>query len=437
MDATGIYVHIPFCHHRCTYCDFNIYAGMRSLYERYARAVAKEILAIRRRSRTAPDAGRRSPANTQLLRPSVGSGEQVGDLLPSTGALHAPTIYFGGGTPSLMPVEHIRLILDAIRSTFDVLPDAEVTLEANPRTDDAGYFARLRELGVNRISLGMQSAIERDLRLFRRGHTFDDVARTVHIARSTGFDNLNLDLIYGIPGQSLGDWRATLEAALSLGPEHISAYCLQVEDGTTLKKWIAQGKLPAPDDDLAADMFNLAEAMLEDAGFIHYEISNWARGISDLRLRIADFQDPHSEIRNPKWARHNLTYWLNEPYLGFGCGAHSWFGGRRFGKVRHPREYLARIEAEQGAEVEVEAISRELEMGETMMVGLRLLEEGVTFERFAARFGADLRDVYRRELERSLRMGLIEVDAEHVRLSRQGRLVGNRVFGEFLPTSSS
>ncbi|HEY4689965.1 MAG TPA: radical SAM family heme chaperone HemW [Anaerolineae bacterium] len=393
MSAVGVYVHLPFCHHRCTYCDFNIYAGMRSLYERYARAVARDI-----------------------------------DAAPR--GLRAPTIYFGGGTPSLMPIEHIARILDAIHAAFDVSPDAEVALEANPRTEDDGYFDRLRALGVNRVSLGMQSALDRDLHLFRRGHTFDDVARTVHLSRTAGFDNVNLDLIYGIPGQSPDDWRTTLEAALSLDPEHISAYCLQAEEGTTLKKWIAQGKVSAPDDDLAADMFELAEEMLEDAGFVHYEISNWARAD-----RSADFSPrAQAEAGTPHFvSAHNLIYWRNDPYLGFGCGAHSWFEGRRFAKVRHPRDYIAAIEAGRGVEADVESIGRELEIGETMMVGLRLLEEGVTFERFAARFGVDLRQVYRDVIERSSRMNLIVLDAERIRLSQQGRLVGNRVFREFLP----
>jgi len=375
--SLGIYIHIPFCRHRCTYCDFNIYAGMRSLWERYAQAVAKEIGS--------------TPAG-----------------------LRARTIYFGGGTPSLVPVEHIGWLLEAIRATFEVAPDVEITLEANPRAEDDGYFQRLRALGVNRISLGMQSAHAHELHLFRRGHTFDDVVRTFQLVRASGFDNVNLDLIYGVPGQSLDEWRRTMESALALGPEHVSAYGLQVEDGTTLKKWIAQGKLSPPDDDLAADMYNLAEAMLEQAGFAHYEISNWARHES-------------------RAAQHNLIYWRNEPYLGFGCGAHSWFGGRRFAGLRHPREYVQAIEAGQGAGVEVEPIGRRLEMGETMMVGLRLLEEGVPFERFATRFGVDLRDVYRAEIERLLKRALIEVDAERVRLSREGRLVANRAFGEFLP----
>jgi len=376
---------------------------MRALYDRYARAVAKEIAA----------------------------GSSFGD-----DSYRTATIYFGGGTPSLLPVEQLALILAAIRARFDVPPDAEITLEANPRPADDGYFAQLRELGVNRLSLGMQSAHERDLHLFRRGHTFAEVARTLGLARSAGFDNLNLDLIYGIPNQSLADWRATLEAALSLGPEHISAYGLQVEDGTTLKKWIGQGKVPLPDDDLAADMFELAEATLEAAGFVHYEISNWAKPIAECGMQIAEVKNPHSDIRHPKWSRHNLVYWRNDPYLGFGCGAHSWYGGRRYSNVRHPRAYIQAIEAGPGSEIESEVIRSELEMGETMMVGLRLLEEGVTFERFQSRFEIDLRKVYRKELERLSRLGLIEVDAERVRLSQPGRLVGNRVFREFLPAAN-
>jgi oxygen-independent coproporphyrinogen-3 oxidase len=387
----GVYIHIPFCHHRCTYCDFNIVAGMRSLYERYARAVAKEI-----------------------SWPSLNPPRETGGMQGG-----AATIYFGGGTPSLMPVEHIALILDAIRTRFDVAPDTEITLEANPRSEDDGYFARLRALGVNRLSLGMQSASERDLHLFRRGHTFDDVARTVRLARSAGFDNLNLDLIYGIPDQSHEDWRMTLDAALALAPDHISAYSLQVEDGTTLKKWIAQGKVSAPDDDLAADMFNIVETTLEQSDFVHYEISNWAKQRSAL-----------SGQRSA--SRHNLIYWHNEPYLGFGCGAHSWLDGRRFSNVKHPREYIARIEAGRGVEAESEAISHELEMGETMMVGLRLLEEGMAFDRFASRFGVDLREVYVREINRLVKLGLLEVKPDRVRLTRSGRLVGNRVFREFV-----
>jgi oxygen-independent coproporphyrinogen-3 oxidase len=395
--AVGIYVHIPFCHHRCTYCDFNIYAGMRSLHERYARAVASEIAV---RSSSVPPAALRGSSRDDSYR--------------------AATIYFGGGTPSLFPREHIALILDAIRGRFAVDPDAEISFEANPRPVDDGFFAELRALGVNRLSLGMQSAVERDLHLFRRGHTFDDVAQTVRIARAAGFDNLNLDLIYGIPGQSLDDWRVTLQAALSLAPEHLSAYSLQVEEGTTLKKWIAQGKLPRPDDDLAADMFDLAEEMLAEAGFAHYEISNWARAT------------PGSNFQ-PLVARHNLIYWRNQVYLGFGCGAHACLGGRRFANVRHPRAYVEAIEAGHGVEAESEWISRELEMGETMMLGLRLLLEGVAFDRFALRFGADLREVYRREIERLSRQGLIELTTDRLRLSRRGRLIGNQVFGAFLP----
>ena len=428
-DCVGVYIHIPFCHHRCTYCDFNIYAGMRSLRERYVTAVVKDV--------TSAPAG-----------------------------LPVPTIYFGGGTPSLLPAEQIARILDAIRAQFDVAPDAEITLEANPRAADDGYFDALRALGVNRVSLGMQSALERDLHLFRRGHTFGDVVQTVRLVRSAGFENLNLDLIYGIPGQSFGDWKLTLEAALALAPDHVSAYGLQVEDGTTLKKWIVQGKVPSPDDDLAADMYNLVGDVLQEAGFAHYEISNWARqdpnpkfksqtskdqtskdqtpnpklqtsrprsGQSNFQPPTSNLQSPISNYQSPRYAsRHNLIYWRNEPYLGFGCGAHSWFGGRRFSKVRHPRAYVDAIEAGQGAEAESEPISRRLEMGETMMLGLRLLEEGVRFDQFSSRFGVDMYDVYREKIERLAEMGLVEVDARRLRLSRQGRLVGNRVFVAFL-----
>jgi len=373
---------------------------MRAMYEPYAQAVAKEVKA---------------------------SGQRAATTIS--------TVYFGGGTPSMLPIGNIALILDAVRSNFDLAPDAEITLEANPRTIDDGYFEGLRVLGVNRISLGMQSAHEDELHLFRRGHSFDDVVRTFELVRAVGFDNLNLDLIYGIPEQSIEAWCASLQAALALKPDHLSAYSLQVEERTTLHKWVRQGKVAAPDDDLAADMFELAEEMLDDAGFVHYEISNWAKRelrIEHEELRMKNAESRIENVECGKASRHNLIYWRNEAYLGMGCGAHSWFGGRRFWNIRHPREYVRELNDGRSVEEGDEQISRKLEMGETMMLGLRLLQEGVTFDRFASRFDVDMREVYTREIDHLTKSGLIELDDARIRLSRQGRLLGNRAFGEFL-----
>lgn len=393
VDAPhSVYIHVPFCHHRCAYCDFNIYANQAALHEAYVQAVAEEIAATASR----------------------------------VGRARVPTIYFGGGTPSLLPAELIGGLLTAMRTFFEVDDAAEITLEANPATLDASskmqnagdrvYFERLRTLGVNRLSLGVQSSHDDELHLLRRGHTFDDAVATYQAAREAGFENINLDLIYGLPDQSLARWRTTLQRVIDLKPEHISAYSLQVEDGTALFNWVRDGKVPEPQDEVVAEMYEVSQAMLAEAGFEHYEISNWARkGQSDYR------------------SRHNLVYWRNEPYFGFGCGAHSSHAGQRYWNVLKPRDYIAAIETRGEAVAERETIERSLEIGETMMLGLRLIDEGIDRARFADRVGVELTDVYGSVIARLVNQGLIENWPERIRLTARGRLLGNRVFAEFLP----
>jgi len=393
----GLYIHIPFCRFKCSYCDFNAYAGMRSLYESYTHALKSQISNLQ------------SPMSDLKL--------QTSDLRPPTSELVAGTIYFGGGTPSLLPLPLLAEILAACRHAFSVPHDAEISLEANPGTVDAAYLNRLRALGVNRLSLGVQSSHQAELDFLKRGHSFQDAIEAVHLARAAGFDNLNIDLIYGIPRQTMGMWQETVDRTLELAPDHISMYCLTVEERTTLALWVRRGKAPLPDDDLAADMVLWADERLPSNGLARYEISNWARGM--------DFQ-----------CRHNLVYWRNAPYLGFGAGAHSSFDGRRFWNINHPREYVRRIEEGQSAVADFEVIGRELEMGETMMLGLRLTE-GVTFSRFEQRFGVAMNEVYAQELEELGEQGLIEVDAAGVRLTRRGWLLGNRVFAAFLPGTTT
>jgi oxygen-independent coproporphyrinogen-3 oxidase len=384
----GLYIHIPFCRFKCSYCDFNAYAGMRSLYEPYAHALKSQI------------------SNTKY---------QAANFRPPISELVAETIYFGGGTPSLLPLPLLAAILVACHDTFLVPGDAEISLEVNPGTVDAAYLNGLRALGVNRLSLGVQSAHQAELDFLKRGHSFQDAIEAVHLARAAGFDNLNVDLIYGIPRQTMAMWQETVDRTLELAPDHVSMYCLTVEDRTTLALWVRRGKSPLPDDDLAADMVLWADERLAADGPTRYEISNWARSIN--------FR-----------CRHNLVYWRNAPYLGFGAGAHSSFDGRRFWNVEHPREYVRRIEMGQSAVADFEIIGRELEMGETMMLGLRLTE-GVTFSRFEQRFGVAMTEVYARELRELGEQGLIEVDTIGVRLTRRGWLLGNRVFAAFLPAT--
>ncbi|HEY77047.1 MAG TPA: radical SAM family heme chaperone HemW [Thermoflexia bacterium] len=388
---SAIYVHIPFCLRRCTYCAFNTYAGLAHLIPGYVDA----------------------------LRAEMGQAPRV----------RAHTLYFGGGTPSLLHPEQVGLLVEAVRHHFSLPDDAEISLEANPGTVDLDSLRGLRAAGVSRLSLGVQSAHDDELRLLGRLHTWDQAIEAFHTARRAGFTNINLDFIYGLPGQTLDRWRRTLEAALDLLPEHLSLYALSVEEGTPLERAIATGRLPAPDPDLAAEMYELAEGMLEKAGYAHYEISNWAR-------RPVGAPPPsgrrRSEEVSPSACRHNLTYWRNEPYLGFGAGAASWWAGRRWTNTSHPAEYIARVNRGESPIDEIETIPPRLEMGETMMMGLRLME-GVSDDRFRQRFGVGLADVYGSELTEMQRLGLLIWDGATARLTRRGRLLGNQVFQRFLP----
>ncbi len=421
----AVYLHIPFCHHRCSYCDFNIYAGMKSLYAPYVEAIAEEIAVTASR----------------------------------VGRVRVPSIYFGGGTPSLLPAELIGGLLTAVRTFFDVDDKAEVTLEVNPTTGSRQwsvvsdqYFEQLRSLSVNRLSLGVQSSHEDELHLLRRGHSFADAVATYEAIRRAGFDNVNLDLIYGLPDQPIAKWRATLERVIALRPDHLSAYSLQIEPRTAMLRWVQNGRVSEPQEDDVAAMYELTQAVLEQAGFEHYEISNWSRSstASSTPLRIAQGRSESAHAVSPlkagrrawrnaglySYSRHNLVYWRNEPYFGFGCGAHSSFAGKRYSNVLHPREYIERVQQKGEAVVEVEEIDRALEMGETLMLGLRLIAEGVERSRFQDRFGVELNQVYGATIARLIEQGLLESDEERIRLTARGRLLGNRVFAEFLPNEA-
>jgi oxygen-independent coproporphyrinogen III oxidase len=399
-NQIAIYIHIPFCHHRCSYCDFNIYAGMKSLYAPYVEAIAEEIAVTAAR----------------------------------VGRVRVPSIYFGGGTPSLLPAELIGGLLTTVRTFFDVDDEAEVTLEVNPTADDkrqtkesARYFEHLRSLGINRLSLGVQSSHEDELQLLRRGHSFADAVTTYEAARRASFENVNLDLIYGLPDQPFERWRTTLERVIALRPDHISAYSLQIEPRTAMLRWVQNGRVPEPDEDDVATMYELTHEMLAQAGFEHYEISNWAHALRERSE--AKSKNAGSLFRSS----HNLVYWRNEPYFGFGCGAHSSFEGKRYSNVLHPREYIEHVQQKGEAIVEVEEIDRALEMGETLMLGLRLIEEGVERLRFKDRFAVELDEVYGAPIEQLIAQGLLESDSARIRLTARGRLLGNRVFAEFLP----
>jgi oxygen-independent coproporphyrinogen-3 oxidase len=356
------------------------------------------------------------------------------------------TIYFGGGTPSLLPCDLLAELLCSLTCRFHVLDDTEVSLEANPGTIDTDELHSLRRMGVNRLSLGVQSTHAHELGLLGRIHTWPQAVETVKTARDAGFDNLNLDFIFSLPGQTLFQWNETLEAALRMRPDHLSLYGLTLEKGTLLERRCANRELPEPDEDAAAEMYSLAEETLAQAGFFHYEISNWARADLDARRPALGSgftswwpQSPafhaqaamKSEEISPWVCRHNLTYWRNEPWLGIGAGAHSWLNGQRWSNVSHPLDYIESLKQGCAPVDEIETIERCLEMGETMMLGLRLAE-GVNETRFHARFGATLGSTFGKELSQLQDMGLLEWDGLGARLTPRGRLLGNQVFMQFV-----
>jgi oxygen-independent coproporphyrinogen III oxidase len=393
----GIYVHVPFCLSRCTYCDFNTYTGLLSLEDDYVAALVEEV----------------------RLRAERAVG------------LEAKTLYFGGGTPSLLPAEAIAEVIRAVRQTMALPWGAEITLEANPGTLRASYLAELREAGVTRLSLGVQSSHSRELVMLGRRHTWSQAMESVARARDAGFDNISLDLMFGLPGQTLEAWMETVVACLALSPDHLSLYALTLEPGTPLAEIIALNDVPEPDADLAADMYESASAALHAAGFWQYEISNWARSDSPSPEIWALPPDGVTEALGATISAHNLIYWRNEAWIGLGAGAHSWWRGRRWSNYPHPRAYISVIHSGRLRAFTDQALTPATICSETMMMGLRLVE-GVTSTRLRAQCGADLSAVYASALARYADLGLISWDGERVRLTARGRLLGNQVFEAFL-----
>jgi oxygen-independent coproporphyrinogen-3 oxidase len=394
LDSISLYLHIPFCQRKCPYCDFNTYAGMLDQREAYVAALRDEIALAGERGR-----------------------------LPGGGARRCRTVFFGGGTPSMLTAGQVDTILHAARAAFAVDDGAEITLEANPGALEYGRLEELRAVGVNRLSMGAQSFDAGLLRWLGRIHAPDEIEVAFGKARAAGFENVNLDFMYAIPKQTMAIWEATLERALALGPEHLSLYSLIIEEGTPLFRWVAEGRVQPAEDDLAADQYELAAAKLAEAGYQHYEISNWAKPGLDCD--------------------HNVTYWHNLPYIGLGAGAHGWFGGERYVEAKPIRDYIARVRRSVadpakdaglpgGAVVESEAIARELEMSETAIVGLRLAQ-GVHRGDFASRFGHDFEAVFGKRLEEVRSAGLVEESDDWVRLTERGKLLGNEVFERLLP----
>jgi len=381
MTRAGLYIHIPFCRSRCSYCDFatGIYQG--ELAERYVTAVVEEI------------AG------------SANIGSSV------------DTIYFGGGTPSLLTPAQLDRILSALHKHFEVQPDTEVTLEMNPGTVTPAQLRAFRELGINRASFGAQTFDDAELAKLGRSHTSVETLETFQNLRAAGFDNVSFDLIAGLPGQTLAHWQKNVDRALALEPEHLSFYLLEVHSGTPLADHIRRGLQPRPDEDLAAEMYEWMLERAAQAGYEHYEISNLCKpGFS---------------------SRHNTKYWTGAPYYGFGCSAHSFDGPsvdkgpRRWSNQRDVLRYVEAVEQRASPIVEQQELSDGDLRAEALFLGMRMMR-GVDLRQYSEIFGVDLRAEHRDELDRFHEAGLVEFDGDLIRLTRNGALMSNEVFAAFV-----
>ncbi len=400
---TAIYIHIPFCKQRCRYCDFITYANKENMLPDYVDALQKEILC---------------------------SPYQVGN---------AQSLYFGGGTPSLLSVEQLGLILEAVDKRFGIADKAEITLEANPGAFDEGYFPHIRKLGVNRLSMGVQSLEDEELAILGRIHTADKAIQTYLAVREAGFDNVSLDMIFGLPGQSLKDWCWNLEKLVELNAEHFSVYSLILEEGTELTRAIERRDLSLPDDDLVADMYDMTIDTLDSLGYWHYEISSWAK-------------DQAVE------SRHNKVYWRGEDYLGFGAAAVGCLNGLRWRNTDDISDYVLKIRLNAHRErwanasmdewklmkgevlgpaiSEIERLDEDEQMKEMMLLGLRMTLEGVSEKAFYRRFGIDMVERFGKEIDELIAYGLVEwqdlFGGQHLVMTRRGVLLGNRVFSAFI-----
>jgi oxygen-independent coproporphyrinogen-3 oxidase len=374
-----VYVHVPFCRTRCGYCDFNTYTatelGAGVTQGGYADTLLHEV-------RLAADV--------------------LGGQVPEVS-----TVFFGGGTPTLLPAEHLGVVIAEIRDRFGLTADVEITTEANPETVTPGYFARLREAGFTRVSIGMQSAVPRVLAVLDREHRPGRPEEAVDEARAAGFEHVNLDLIYGAPYESDADWQASLDAAVAAGPDHISAYALVVEEGTALARQVARGIVPAPDDDVLADRYVIADETLTAAGFDWYEVSNWAT----------------SEAGR---CRHNELYWRDANWWGFGPGAHSHVGDVRWWNVKHPARYAALVESGASPAAGRETLDERARFTERVMLGVRL-REGLSMD--------DLPESAEAVARQLAGWGLIEhpsLSDGRIVLTQRGRLMADAVVRELL-----
>ena len=374
----GLYIHIPYCIHKCGYCDFNSHPIKQDEMNHYIDALVAEMKHYAK-----------TYSNTNIIR----------------------TIFLGGGTPTTLTVYQLERILKECVSEFTVASDAEITIEANPATIDIEQLKSIRQTGYNRISIGVQSFDKAELKLLDRAHGPEEIHSTVDRARKAGFDNLSLDLMFAVPNQSLSSWESNLNKALEKNPEHLSTYNLTIEQGTAFSKLQSNGKLIMPDDDHQLELYKRTIERLTKKGFHHYEISNFAR--------------------RGKECKHNITYWENKNTLGLGAGASSYMNGTRFKNINLPAHYIRQVKEKKIAVEHSETLELRQAMGETIMLGLRLLQ-GISIHQFEKRFQISFINLFRNIISSLKEKELVIIEKDYLRLSQKGLFWADSVILEFI-----
>ena len=393
----GLYIHIPFCETKCSYCDFNTYPGIENLLTQYIDSICKEI-------------------------------KLWGSVIPNA---HISTIFFGGGTPSYIPANLLGQILNTIKNEMDTTNCTEITIESNP--NDLSEIKKLEyylKIGINRISIGIQSFNDIHLKNIDRRHSSSEGIHAIKNAKSAGFENINIDLMFGLPNQTKHEWIQTLEVVPTIPIQHISMYCLTIEKNTPMFHQVNQGVLQMPDQDLAAEMYEIATDFMKQENFRNYEISNWAK--------------------NNKICEHNLAYWKNQQFIGIGPGAHSLLSSYRFSNIESPKKYIQKLKSNPDFEKtqnnkqtdkdkfltiptteNYEKQDIKTKMSDTMIMGLRL-DSGINLDEFEEKFQIKIEKIFPGKIDKLISENLINKKNNQIKLSDKGKLLGNEVFINFL-----
>ena len=384
----GLYIHIPFCKKKCEYCDFISYEGKENLVEKYIECVKHELTEIGEQNR-------------------IDYENNLDDLVL------VKTVYIGGGTPSFINSKYISELLNVIKNSFILDNDVEITLEVNPGTADEYKLKEYKDSGINRLSIGLQETHDRILKNIGRIHTYENFLNTYNLARKIGFNNINVDLMLGLPGQTLLDLNESLDNVIKLNPEHISVYSLILEEGTPLYFKVSNHQVQLPDDELERKMYWKVKEKLQEAGYIHYEISNFAK---------LGYE-----------SKHNLACWNQEEYIGVGVASHSYTNNVRYSVIENVEEYIKNIDTDNEADNIIfhEKQNKDSKMQEYMLLGLRKIE-GIKIQEFKNKFETDPIVLYKNELKKLKNEGLIKIDSNSIKLTNKGLDLANIVWEEFV-----